>query len=459
MHSGIRPIVVGMTDRASGTAVPVLILGAHITALGVLRILARRGIACYVVDDTRNVVSWSRWYRPTSPTLVESADSAALAEFLERLAIPTAVLIPCSDQWALAVAGLPDGLRHRFPASISELEAVRQFVDKDRFRDLVTRLDIPRPWTIPITCPDDLDAISDEELANGFLKPTDSQRHNRRFGTKGAFVTSREGAAGHVRAAAAAGITFMLQEWIPGSTSHTYLVDGFVDRLGTMKAISARQRVRMDPPRLANTASDVTIPIERLAAVIPSLRRMLEEVDYRGIFNIEFKLDDRDGRFKIIELNPRPFWMISHVANAGVDLPFLTYLDALGMPVPEVAASEVGRPGVYEIPDAAAILRAWAAGRRPDGRVVRPWLTGDRALFWFRDPMPGVAGVWHLVAKRIRRVGRALRLPARTTPSGRSMARSPAHLDLADARTTRAARVPSARGIEGDPSSGLGTNN
>ncbi len=46
----------------------------------------------------------------------------------------------------------------------------------------------------------------------------------------------------------------MLQEWIPGNMSKTILIDGFVDREGTIKTIVARRRVRMDPPRIANTA-------------------------------------------------------------------------------------------------------------------------------------------------------------------------------------------------------------
>ena len=49
---------------ATGSRPPVLIFGAHLAALGVLRILARHGIQAYVDDDTTNVIVHSRWYRP-----------------------------------------------------------------------------------------------------------------------------------------------------------------------------------------------------------------------------------------------------------------------------------------------------------------------------------------------------------------------------------------------------------
>jgi hypothetical protein len=59
---------------------------------------------------------------------------------------------------------------------------------------------------------------------------------------------------------------------------------------------------------------------------------------------------------------------------------------------------------MYEILDATAILRAWSHLRRPVGPVVGPWLRGDRALFWFRDPMPALGGIGQSVGRRVERV-------------------------------------------------------
>jgi D-aspartate ligase len=392
--------------------VPVLIFGAHIAALGVLRMLTERGIESYVVDATSNIIVRSRWYRPAERTLPESSDSDALAAYLRSLRMPRAVLIPCSDQWALAVAGLPQQTRQRYPASLAPRDVVEQLVDKDGFRALVDRLGIPRPRTLPLRSPADLDLATDEDLANGFLKPTESALHNRRFGTKGFFIDSRDAAVRLLEQASAAGITFMLQEWIPGNMSKTILIDGFVDREGTITTMVARRRVRMDPPRLANTCSDVTIPLAEVSECIAAFRTLLAEVDYRGIFNVEFKFDERDGQFKIIEVNPRPFWLIGHIARAGADLPWMSYLDALELPIPAPAPYQVGRYGMYEISDATAVVRAWSSFHRPEGPVVEPWLKGDRALFWWRDPLPAAAAVWQIVGRRVgRTLGRFQRAP------------------------------------------------
>jgi predicted ATP-grasp superfamily ATP-dependent carboligase len=396
--------------------VPVLIFGAHLAALGVLRVLARHGVECYVADETSNIIVRSRWYRPTEQTLIESPDSGALAAFLESLSLPRAVLIACSDQWALAVAGLPEELRERFPASIASREVIEQLVDKDQFRALVERLDIPRPRTHLISEPGDLDAVTDEELVSGFLKPTESHLHNRRFGTKGFFVHSRAEAVQRIEQARGAGITFMLQDWIPGGLGNTIIIDGFVDRSGAIVSMGARRRVRMEPPRIANTCLDVTIPLAEVEEAVPALRKLLAEVRYRGIFMVEFKRDDRDGVYKIIEVNARPFWLISHVVRSGLDLPWMSYHDAQGLPVPASTSLQVGRYGMYEILDATAIARAWRSTRQPDGPVLRPWLSGDRCLFWWRDPMPAAAALWQSIGRRLDRSRARLRRTAAPQP-------------------------------------------
>ena len=389
-----------MPTTTARPGLPALILGKHITALGTLRVLARHGVDTRCVERASDMITRSRWYRPAEPTLAETSDSAVLAAYLAGLALPRAVLIACNDRWTAAVAGLPPEVRVRFPASLGPRELVEQFIDKDRFRLLVERLGLPAPRTIPISTPEDLKRASDADLASGFLKPTDSVANNKTFGTKGFFVHSPVEARRIVEAGEAAGVEFMLQEFIPGGPANTILIDGFVDRHGTVKALLARRRVRMYPPLLANTCCGVTIRLEEVEDAVAVVRRLVGAVGWRGIFNVEFKYDPRDGRHKLIELNPRPFWMVAGVAAAGVDLPWMAYLDAQELPVPAATAYQVGRYGLYEMVDASSIAHALLSGRRPDGPVLRPWLRGDHAAFWPSDPMPGLADAARVISNR-----------------------------------------------------------
>lgn len=383
--------------------VPALILGHDIAPLGVLRALAAHRVDCLVVEETTDVISHSRWYRSPQRTLAETDDGEALTAYLRSLEIDRAVLLPCSDRWVLAVAGMSDDLERRFPSGSPGRDVVEQLVDKDRFGALVARLGIPHPFTLDIGGPADLGALSDEQLASGFLKPTSSVLHRRHFGTKGSFVTSRAAAVQRVKEAAALGIGFVFQDWIPGPHASSILIDGLVDRHGDIHGLTARRKIREYPARLGTTSASIGIRPASVSDAVESVTRLLAEISYRGLFNIEFKHDARDGLHKIIEFNPRACWYTGTIVSGGVDLPWLAYHDALEMPVPSTGRYRAGRRALYEFGDARAILVAVREGRRPEGSVVRTWLLGDRALFWWRDPLPALGGVLAVLRRRIRR--------------------------------------------------------
>lgn len=407
-----------MTTPTDHRHVPALIFGADIAPLGVLRALSLRGVPCYVGDDTNGLITRSRWYRSPGRTLAETPDSSELVEYLTSLDLDRAVVYACTDRWALAAAGIPTELRRRFMISASDRDTVEQLTDKDRFDALVTRLEIPHPASVRITSVDDLDAVTDEQIRSGFLKPTSSQLHRRHFGKKGAFVTSRAAAMRQVEAATAVGIEYVFQEWIPGNHSASILIDGIVDRTGAIPVLTARRKVREYPRRLGTTSSSVGIEPDSVADAVDSVRRLLAGIGYRGFFNIEFKFDHRDGRHKIIEFNPRPCWYTGTIASGGVDLPWLAYHDAQELPLPETGTYAIGQHALYEFGDVKAVIGALAARRRPEGSVARTWLTGDRALFWWRDPMPAFGGLFAALGRRVGRLtGRSQRTsdPVRTS--------------------------------------------
>lgn len=348
------------------------------------------------------MITRSRWYRSPARAIAETSDSAALAAYLESLDLERAVLIGCSDRWALAVAGLPDDLRGRFMVSAAGRETIAQFVDKDKFRALVERVGTPAPRSLHLAGPEDLEHLTDAELKRGFFKPTDSQLHRDHFRSKGSFFTSRDDARRLLEQATASGVALIYQEWIPGPMDATILFDGFMDRHGTVRGVIARRRLRVHPEPIGNTVSSVTIPLGEVAEPLARLRELLTAVSYRGAFNAEFKLDPDDRQFKILEVNARPAWYVGTIASAGVDIPWMVYLDAQGLPVPDATEYRVGRYAVVEPRDIRAIAIALRSGKLPRGPVIRPWLLGDHTHFWWSDPSPAFNGLRRTLGRLVR---------------------------------------------------------
>ena len=70
--------------------------------------------------------------------------------------------------------------------------------------------------------------------------------------------------------------------------------------------------------------------------LIETARRFFEGINYTGIGSIEFKRDDRDGKFKMIELNPRIWAQNIQATAAGVNFSYIYYMDCSGNGVDKV---------------------------------------------------------------------------------------------------------------------------
>jgi D-aspartate ligase len=317
--------------------------------------------------------------------------------------------MPCSDFWARTVAALPAEVRARYPASIAPLEALDILVDKGRFGATLDRLQLPHPTTRPMTSVADLDEVADAALESSFLKPVHSQQFFARFGVKAFLISSREDAREKLSECVSAGLEMTLQEYIPGPPTNHHFIDGFVDRGGVIRALFARQRLRMSPPDFGNSTLMVSVPLEQTGDAIETLRTLFADIRYRGIFSAEFKRDARDSTFNLIEVNARPWWYVEFAARCGVDVCRLALQDARHQRVETIPTYAVGRRCVFPYYDLHAVRAERAAGRLGAAQWARSWLGAYQPVFRWSDPMPALGEVARLLRTRIGRPGKQLK--------------------------------------------------
>src|SRR5262249_27641581 len=288
--------------------------------------------------------------------------------------------------WARVVSGFPADLGERFPSVSAPAGLVKQFADKGRFLDLVQRSAVPHPRTAPVEDARDLKKIRDSELTGYFLKPCDSQAFSARSGQKGFPIADRRHASVSIERAKKEGLSLVAQEVIPGPATNHVFLDGFVTHDGTLAALLARRRLRMFPRDFGNSTMTVSIALSDVEGAVDSLRRLFEDVGYRGLFDAEYKFDERDRLYKLIEVNTRPWWQIGLWPGCGVGVSRLAYRDALGEPVAPVTSYEVGRRWVYEFLD----LRAWLDERARRLNPLVSWRNCEYAIFSRDDTSPFV---------------------------------------------------------------------
>jgi predicted ATP-grasp superfamily ATP-dependent carboligase len=398
-----------------GSKPPALVLGCDVSGLAVLRACGRNRLPVYVAGGCRRLVGRSRWYRvPPGGEIGDTVDGRELGVYLRTLPFGKSVLFPCSDRWALAASSLPDDVAAAHVPVVAPAPVIRALVDKVLFARAVADAGVAAPRVLQAEA---LDSLGAGELSGFFVKPKLSQPFSERFGVKALALETRVQAAELLRNCAEAGADVFLQEYVPGPASSHIFLDGYVDRSGVMRACLARRRLRMHPREFGNSTLSVTIPLPDVSEALDALRRLFESLGYRGLFDAEFKLDSRDGRFKILEVNARPWWQLELASSAGVDLCLLAYRDALGQPLPRVDPYRVGQTWVHPVPD----LRAWWQARRTDdhsaGFPLRVWFTGANAVFSRDDPKPALEELGRVAGRVLRRRRRTSRREL-ATPAG-----------------------------------------
>jgi D-aspartate ligase len=389
--------------------IKVLALGSGITLLGVLRALSRANVEVLALPDADRATRRSRWFRP-APAAFANLAPDTLASRVQSLPEGT-VLMPCSDLWTRAVAALSPDLRRRYPVSIAPLAAIDTLVDKSRFRGTLERLNLPHPTTQVLTTLADLEAVPDSALQSSFLKPAHSQQFFARFGVKAFRATDSASARSILGNCIAEGFQMMLQEYIPGPPTNHYFIDGFMDRNGEVKALFARRRLRMSPPDFGNSTFQVSVPLSDTGDAAATLKTLLTDIEYRGIFSAEFKRDARDGEFNLIEVNARPWWYVDFAARCGVNVCVMAIQDALGEHVDSVREYNVGRRCVFPYYDLQAVRDERAAGALGFGDWVTSWIGPYQPVFRWSDPLPAVGEVSILLATRIRKIIRGPSAP------------------------------------------------
>lgn len=389
------------TGSAVGPMPPAIVLARGFTGLGCLRSLRMAGIEAYIACPPDDLATRSRWYVPLPGATWDGDIDEDTAAALAAVALPNAVLIPGADDAALWIARHASStLAQRFPASTSPPETLAMLQDKRRLAECLRAAGLAHPATFAIDSVADIDRIPFERLDRVFLKPVDSQRFSETTGHKAIWPGDRAACREHWQRLHEQGFEMVAQEYIPGGADQHYFIDGFRDRYGRITGLLARRRHRIYPRDFGNSSYCESVPLVDMGATPEGLARLLESVQYRGIFSAEFKRDPRDGRYRLLEINTRAWWYVEFAARCGVNVCEMAYRDALDLPVVPASRDYPDGVGCTSLAgDIRSVIDAPPGERPPWSTVLRQWRRSHLHAFRLDDPLPGISLAWRLLLR------------------------------------------------------------
>jgi D-aspartate ligase len=373
---------------------PAVVVGVGITGLGVVRNLGRNGVDVYCLTHkgrARDAVAKYSKYTKKCYTL-SSTHKEEVIGFLISLKhqydVPP-VVFPTSDVTALEVSDLKSEVEFFTPTA--DRRVIETLIEKREFYQSLASAAVPHPATYFPQKAGNIKEISKELSYPVFLKPSMSQVFSGKFGKKGFVAYSEKEMGRYLTLAEENQVYVMIQEIVPGPPTNHYFIDGYFDANSNPKAILARRRLRMWPLQFGNSTTCISIPIKTVESLKDTIIQYLRSINYTGIFSAEFKKDERDGVFKLLEVNARCWWFNSFPSKCGLNIIFKAYLDSIGE---EVEYSEEYKAGVkltYLYTDLRSIL-AMLARRQPIPRERK--VRGNDWVFFSRDDLrPFVMGL------------------------------------------------------------------
>jgi D-aspartate ligase len=375
---------------AANSTVGAVVVGGDYQGLGIVRSLGRQNIPVCVIDDEHSIARYSR-YTTHTITVRELRDERRTVETVleigQRLNLLGWVLYPTREETVAAFARYRSLLSPFFRVPTPEWDTTQWCWDKRKTYSLANELGIPTPRTWYPKSADELEQITgDPPYA---VKPAIKEHFIYATKVK-AWRANDRAELRHLyqRAAAQVGPSeVMIQELIPGGGSQQFAFCAFFK---DHKAIGSTvvRRSRQHPPefgRASTFVETIDLPIlEELSA------RFLSAINYYGLVEMEYKLDERDGQYKLLDVNGRTWGYHSIGQSAGVDFPHMLFADMLGMPI----KPQRGRTGVKwvrlltDVPTAALeILR----GRQDLRAYARSLRNVDiESVFNTKDILPGL---------------------------------------------------------------------
>jgi len=378
--------------------VPAFILSLSYSGLGLMRSLGRRGVPVYALDHvTENVGLYSKYakrYICPNPKTQPNKLLKYLKKLSQKVGV-RGVLFPTSDDYVLFISKNREELSKNFEIIMADRQVQEDLVSKSRLHEIAASAGIPDPQTYVINNLNELTSVAETIPYPCIIKPAYSQSWTRPE------IVSLIGRQKVIKADTPKTLIYwykkiapieprmIIQEIIPGTDDHLFYVCSYLDRNSRIVGAFAGMKTRITPIHFGSGSFAETVYDPMLLELN---RKLLTSVKYRGLVGVEFKLDPRDGKYKLIEVNARWGLWDALGAYCGIDLGYIAYLDAIGQKVKPKSMYYVGKKWFSLERDVLAFIQY----RKEGTLTLRDWLNTlslrmMHACFAWEDFGPSIA--------------------------------------------------------------------
>jgi predicted ATP-grasp superfamily ATP-dependent carboligase len=310
-----------------------------------MRDLGRLGVRTYGVDHLASHAGFRSRYGKSfvcpDPDL-QPAEWVAFMRSLARQIGGKPVIIPAADIFVTAMGRHAAELEADYCFSRESVSVQAALATKEQQYALAAKAGLPCPRSAYVQSSSDVQAFCREARFPCLIKP----RSQREWETlpdgnplRGKKIATAETAAELLQRYSLAEPfqpQAVVQEIVTGADDAKYCYLSVYGRDRERLGHCVVRQLRTHPMGFGSASMVQPVIDEDIAEMCD---RFLRAIGYVGICEIELKRDARDGKVRLIEINPR--WSVTAdcTSYAGLPLGWQHYLDLIGQPVPAMTAT------------------------------------------------------------------------------------------------------------------------
>jgi D-aspartate ligase len=404
--------------KALNKPIPI-ILGGNVNGLGLVRSFGHVGVPAIYLDKHKSLPFYSKYcisYLCPDPEVAEESFIQYLIDFGKNLP-QKGVLFAAGDVWLVTISKHREKLSQYYLFPMSEWEIIENCWNKRKLYEIAQENGIPCAKTYFIHNILELDALINEIRFPCVIKPEVNIGFKEILGSGPTITVSNYTQMIHWKKAiiekGLGEVPLILQELIEGPITNLYTITSYSNNDADIVAYSTGYKIRQYPP-VAGTI--ISGRVKDNPEIYDLGAKLIKLLRYYGIANTEFKKDERDQTFKLIEINPRPgVWNYS-VLMSGVNLPYIAYLDLLGEPFESLSCSKDGKVWMIFLKDFFFSIFLFRRIGYPEYAIsFTEWFRSTRgkkifAIESLTDPLPGLVNAFKFFSKPIYKLKKVKRL-------------------------------------------------
>jgi len=304
----------------------VIIIGGNVQGLGLLRTYARNNIKTILINNKNlDIVKFSKYLKKYF-VFKEMNEPIKLKNFLINLAevekLNDWIILPTEDSVVYTLSKYKSELEQYYKIPTEKWDIIKYTYDKKLTYMLAEKLGIPIPKTFYPKDIDDVIKMSESAEFPCLLKPSVMHRFYNLTGKKLLKVNTKNEMINSYKAMAQLipPSEILIQEVIGGKSKNPISFGCFMTKDILSWVMIAKKR--MIPIDFGVGTYNETIKIPELKEL--SLK-ILNEIGYSGLCEVEFIKDPKDQSYKFLEINPRSWLQITITNQTNKPLIPLVY--------------------------------------------------------------------------------------------------------------------------------------